>query len=299
MLAMKVSTIRTTALPAAPISATRSPIANGWVGSNVGFSPTGITNRNDNDPIDYQRYVLGARGDLPFLKRLAVGCSTAVLAFGRRLLLRHHLGRCDHALCVPLGPVRRHNDRLSRRALRRHQLVFPAVHGRPVHVRGIGLPVRQCDRQYDLRADLVRGLRKRRPVRPAGAVGAVIGALYQEDSIDDQPAQAIQDGQAWDDSQAGRTRGEDTTSAIYGELGVPLLKDVPFADKLQFTLSGRYTDVDSYGSESTYKAGLNWQIVPQFRVRASQGTSFRSRHCSNSTSPAKQASLASALSIHA
>jgi iron complex outermembrane receptor protein len=111
---------------------------------------------------------------------------------------------------------------------------------------------------------------------PAGTVAAVIGALYQEDSIDDQPAQAIQDGQAWGDSQAGRTKGEDTTTAVYGELGIPLLKDVPFVDKLQLTLSGRYTDVDSYGSDSTYKAGLNWQVVPAFRVRASQGTSFRS-----------------------
>ena len=74
-----------------------------------------------------------------------------------------------------------------------------------------------------------------------GSFGAVIGALYQKDKIDDQPAQAIQDGQAWGDSQAGRTQGEDTTSAIYGELGVPLLKDVPFADKLQFTRLGGTT----------------------------------------------------------
>jgi iron complex outermembrane recepter protein len=39
--------------------------------------------------------------------------------------------------------------------------------------------------------------------------------------------------------------------------------------------SGRYTDVDSYGSGDTYKVGLNWQINDSWRVRASQGTSFR------------------------
>jgi iron complex outermembrane receptor protein len=111
---------------------------------------------------------------------------------------------------------------------------------------------------------------------PAGPLGVVVGALYQEDSIDDQPSQVIQDGEAWGDSEAGRTIGEDTTTAYYGELGIPLLRDLPFADELTLTLSGRYTDVDSYGSESTYKAGVNWQITPSFRVRASQGTSFRS-----------------------
>jgi iron complex outermembrane receptor protein len=46
-------------------------------------------------------------------------------------------------------------------------------------------------------------------------------------------------------------------------------------DNLTLTASGRYTDVDSYGSGDTYKVGLNWGITPTLRVRASQGTSFR------------------------
>jgi iron complex outermembrane receptor protein len=40
-------------------------------------------------------------------------------------------------------------------------------------------------------------------------------------------------------------------------------------------LSGRYTDVDSYGDDTTYKVGLNWSLTDTFRVRASYGTSFR------------------------
>jgi iron complex outermembrane receptor protein len=103
---------------------------------------------------------------------------------------------------------------------------------------------------------------------PADPVGAVLGALHQEDSIDDQQGQAIQAGAAWGDSMAGRTGGEDTTTAIYGELAAPLLPNMALTDSLTLTLSGRHTDVDSYGAESTYKAGLNWQVIRSVRVRA-------------------------------
>jgi len=46
-------------------------------------------------------------------------------------------------------------------------------------------------------------------------------------------------------------------------------------ENLTLNLSGRWTDVDSYGDDTTYKVGLNWQITPSWRIRASQGTSFR------------------------
>src|SRR5262249_1710869 len=52
-------------------------------------------------------------------------------------------------------------------------------------------------------------------------------------------------------------------------------KGIPDIESLTAQLSGRYTDYDSYGSDSTYKLGLNWQIVPAFRIRATKGTSFR------------------------
>ena len=66
-----------------------------------------------------------------------------------------------------------------------------------------------------------------------------------------------------------------TTKAVFAEVEVPLLRDKFLADSLTFTASGRYTDVESYGSGDTYKVGLNWGITPTIRLRASQGTSFR------------------------
>ncbi len=63
--------------------------------------------------------------------------------------------------------------------------------------------------------------------------------------------------------------------AAYLELSIPLLADLPPAKAVELSLSGRYTDVASYGGDSTWKAGLSWAVTDDFRVRASQGPSFR------------------------
>ncbi len=113
---------------------------------------------------------------------------------------------------------------------------------------------------------------------PAGPLDVVLGFLYQEDSLSDQPSQEFLDGEVW--GGAGPvtrlpTAGSDITRAIFAEMSVPLLADIPLIQNLDLSLSGRYTDVRSYGGDSTYKAGLNWQLNDAFRIRASNGTSFR------------------------
>lgn len=110
---------------------------------------------------------------------------------------------------------------------------------------------------------------------PAGSVGAVGGLHYREDSINDVPGPVTLAGNAWNTSAAGITKGDDATTAVFGELEFPLFVDAKMARSLTVGLSGRYTDVDSYGDGTTYKANVDWQIVDSFRIRASQGTSFR------------------------
>jgi iron complex outermembrane recepter protein len=110
---------------------------------------------------------------------------------------------------------------------------------------------------------------------PAGTVGAAFGVAYRHDEINDTPGPITLAGNIWGSSTAGITAGKDKTKEIYGELSVPILKDLPFAQSVNLSLSGRYTDVDSYGSDETYKIGLNWQVIPSVRLRATRGTSFR------------------------
>ena len=110
---------------------------------------------------------------------------------------------------------------------------------------------------------------------PAGGVGTAIGVSYRKDRIDDQPGINERSGNFWGSSSAGRTRGGDTVKEVFAEFNVPVLSGVPFVEALDLTLSGRYTDYESYGSSETYKVGLNWAIAPWLKIRASDGTSFR------------------------
>lgn len=111
---------------------------------------------------------------------------------------------------------------------------------------------------------------------PAGTVGMAIGASYQEDEIVDTPGEQTLLSNVWGASAAGITQGKDETVAVFTEFSVPLLDDLPMVEFLDLEISGRYTDVKSFGSDSTYKIGLNWGLTEEWRVRASKGTSFRS-----------------------
>ncbi len=111
---------------------------------------------------------------------------------------------------------------------------------------------------------------------PAGEVGTAIGIQIQRDEINDTPGEHTLNGNSWGLSGAGVTAGRQLTKAIYGEFLVPVLEDLPGVEKLDLTASARWTDVDTYGSDTTYKLGLNWTIAEGFNIRASRGSSFRS-----------------------
>jgi iron complex outermembrane recepter protein len=56
---------------------------------------------------------------------------------------------------------------------------------------------------------------------------------------------------------------------------IPLIAGKRGAEELTFDMSARTFDYKSYGSDSVWKAGLNWQIIPALRLRTTQGTSYR------------------------
>lgn len=111
---------------------------------------------------------------------------------------------------------------------------------------------------------------------PAGMVGVALGMSFQQDKINDTPGETTLNGNSWGMTSAGITRGKSITRAAFGEVQIPVLRDAPLAHRLDLALSARYTDVSTYGGDTTYKIGLNWALTDSFRFRASRGTSFRS-----------------------
>ena len=110
---------------------------------------------------------------------------------------------------------------------------------------------------------------------PAGEVLLALGAEWREFSIDDQPSEGSINGDLWGKTSALVTKGEDNVVELFGEVEVPILAGQPLAEELSINGSFRTFEYDSYGSDDVYKVGLNWQITPQFRVRGTQGTSYR------------------------
>ena len=110
---------------------------------------------------------------------------------------------------------------------------------------------------------------------PAGEVQAVFGAEWREESIDDVPDIEAQRNNFWGFSTAGITRGKDTVQEVFTEIEVPLLRDLPLVKDFSINLSGRWTDYDSYGDDTTYRGTLRWVLTPSVSLRSSIGTSFR------------------------
>ncbi|MDE2930735.1 MAG: TonB-dependent receptor [Chloroflexota bacterium] len=107
------------------------------------------------------------------------------------------------------------------------------------------------------------------------AVGAVLGFEYRNEDIRDVPDPDAQNNNFWGFTTAGITSGDDTVVELFAEVEVPLLVDMPLAEELIVNVSGRYTDYDSYGSDTTYRAAVDWQLIPWLRLRGTRGTSFR------------------------
>lgn len=108
-----------------------------------------------------------------------------------------------------------------------------------------------------------------------GKVRGAIGFEYREAEIDDTPSINMQTANVYNFSSAAITRGKDSVKEVYGEVEVPLLRGLQFAEELTLNLSGRWTDYKSYGSDTTYKVGLLYAPVNWLSFRASQGTSYR------------------------
>uniref|UniRef100_UPI002633AF15 TonB-dependent receptor n=1 Tax=uncultured Brevundimonas sp. TaxID=213418 RepID=UPI002633AF15 len=85
----------------------------------------------------------------------------------------------------------------------------------------------------------------------------------------------MQNSNIYNFSTAGITRGEDQVWEVFGEVEVPLLANLPFAQALTLSASARYTDYESYGEDTTYKVGLVYTPVNWLSLRGTYGTSYR------------------------
>ena len=109
---------------------------------------------------------------------------------------------------------------------------------------------------------------------PAGPLAFAAGVERRETDGFFQPDALVVAGLS-SDIPAQPAKGSISIDEIYGELRVPLLKDVPFFKRLDATVAGRWFDYSTSGTDSTYQAGVNWAPIDDVLLRGSWGQGFR------------------------
>jgi iron complex outermembrane recepter protein len=110
---------------------------------------------------------------------------------------------------------------------------------------------------------------------PAGMAKGAVGLEYRTSRINDTPSIDSINQNLYNLTSGGITKGDDSVAEVFLEIELPLLRNLAFAKDLTFNASGRYTDYDSYGSDETFKLGLNYAPFNWLKFRATKGTSYR------------------------
>ena len=110
---------------------------------------------------------------------------------------------------------------------------------------------------------------------PAGQVRFAAGADYRKNSYDFQPDSLLVHLDLVNAQTTVPSSGQTTVKEAFGELLVPLLRDLPMVSALNADLAYRYSDYDSIGGVSTYKASLDWEAVKWLRFRGGYQRAIR------------------------
>ncbi len=109
---------------------------------------------------------------------------------------------------------------------------------------------------------------------PTGTIAFAAGVEYRDHQGSFQPDPIAARGETAGIPSAPTAGGFDVTE-YYGELNIPLVFQAAAVDYLEFNLAGRVSDYSTFGSESTYKAGVLWRPTKDLSIRASVSTGIR------------------------
>jgi iron complex outermembrane recepter protein len=105
---------------------------------------------------------------------------------------------------------------------------------------------------------------------PAGTIGSAWGASWRENTYrwrpDDQLTRASTNYPIGL-FPTSKTQGKTNVKELYGELLVPVLKDLPAVQRFNVELGARWSDYNTAGKIWTYKGLVDWTVVDSVRIR--------------------------------
>ena len=109
---------------------------------------------------------------------------------------------------------------------------------------------------------------------PGGPVGIAVGYEHRYQFGSFTPDPVVQAGLSAD-IPAQAARGAITVDEVYGEVRLPILRDVPGFSSLELNGAVRYSDYSSFGSNTTLTGGALWKPVADLLLRGSYAESVR------------------------
>lgn len=113
---------------------------------------------------------------------------------------------------------------------------------------------------------------------PYGDLSFSLGAEHREESLKTKNS-AIADAAnlVWQGQLDSHPEidADMKVSEVFGELVAPILRDVPFARKLEAEGAYRYSDYDKFGSTSAWKGGVTWSPFRGLSLRGVRSRSVR------------------------
>lgn len=122
---------------------------------------------------------------------------------------------------------------------------------------------------------------------PAGPLGVVLGAEYRKEFSSSVPDALTQAGLNAGNATPPTEGGFDVTE-IFGEVNVPILKDMPGAKLLELGGAVRAGDYSTVGNTTSWNASLKWEPVADFRIRATSSVSTRAPNINELFAPPSQ-----------
>jgi iron complex outermembrane receptor protein len=110
---------------------------------------------------------------------------------------------------------------------------------------------------------------------PAGDLRFAFGADYRGTSFDYNPDHGLVTADSFSYDTSIPTAGEQNVREVFGELLVPVLKDLPFIQELSLDLGARRSQYDLFGGVNTWKADLNWKPISTLTVRGGYAKAIR------------------------
>jgi outer membrane receptor protein involved in Fe transport len=90
----------------------------------------------------------------------------------------------------------------------------------------------------------------------------------------------------WDNNTLPSVAADMNVWELSGEVGIPVLKDVPLIQSLELSIAGRHIDYSTSGAVDTWKVGGTWQVNDDIRLRGGTSIDIRAPTLNDLYSPA-------------